>query len=289
MLLRTYVRDPSTVSRHFGAETESCHSDTTTISRAHRINFLRLCRIVLEDIPGVLRIVFRKEISKKYNQEWIDGQKCGQWLFQKERYRSRLNSSQKHLLSSGQTSEWDVSLLVHALLYSSQFLLAQPFRDNQMNIKRNDRNKLVSTSPQADFTGQLFRQDIVLCDMGQELVRNEVEYISQNEITLKYPIKLQNPPQIVVYLCSRDWLAVEDLSRLRNEQFAHCSNARINMSKLEDVVQRIEGPYKDLRISRRRIDSMAAILTGKCIDGRVRMYNYIEAVSTLPWGNHKFQ
>jgi hypothetical protein len=231
-----------------------------------------LCRIVLDDIADVLRMVFRDEILNKHKKEWIDGRRCGQWLIQQERYQSRLSSTQKGLLSSGQTSEWDVTLLVHTLLHSSQFLLAQPFRDNQVNLKHNDPCRLVSASPHVDFTRQLRRQDIILCDVGQEPIRNEVKYVSRNEITLKYPMKLPNSPQIEVYLCSRDWLAVEKLSRLRNEQFAHCRSARIDTFTLKDVIQTIRGLYSDLRISRRRIESMADILTGEHFD-----YNGVES------------
>lgn len=223
-----------------------------------------MCRIVLEDIPGVLCTVFRDEISNKYKQKWIDGQKCGQWLLQHERFQSRLNGTQKQLLASGKTDEWDVTLFVHALLYSSQLLLANSFLDNQVNLKHNDPSKLVSMSPQADFTRHLRRKDIILCDLGQELVRNEVKYVNRTDITLKYPIKSQNPSQIIVYVCSSDWIAVENLSILRNTQFAHCKSARIGISSLKDVVQSVKVLYTDLRITRHRIDTMTNILTGIC-------------------------
>lgn len=227
-----------------------------------RINFFHLCRIVLEDVPGVLRTIFRDEISNKYRKEWVDGPGCGQWLIHNERFQSRLNRTQKQLLTSGKVDEWDVSLLVHALLFSSQLLLADSFRDNQMNVKHNDPCKLVSTSRQADFTRDLRRKDIVLCDVGQELIRNEVKFVNQTEITLKNPVQAS---QCVVYLCSRDWTAVEELSVLRNTHFAHCKNARIDLAKLKGIVQHVKKLYYDLRISKPRIDAMANILTGKLV------------------------
>lgn len=221
----------------------------------------------MEDIPGVLRTVFRDEISNKYKQKWIDGQKCGQWLLQQERFQSRLNGTQKQLLASGQTQEWDVTLLAHTLLHSSQLLLADSFRSNQVSLKSNDPSKLVSTSPHADFTRHLRRKDIILCDVGQELVRNEVKHVTPTDITLKYPIKSQiQVPNISVHLCSKDWTTVEELSKLRNTQFAHCRNARIDLSSLKDVVRNIEKLYFDLRIPKHRIGTMTAILTGMCND-----------------------
>lgn len=217
---------------------------------------------MLEDIPGVLRTVFRDEISNKYRKDWIDNQKCGQFFLQQERFQLRLNSTQKGLIASGKVDDWDVTLLVHALLYSSQLLLAKPFQDNHANLKHNDPYILMSVSQRADFTRYLRRKDIILCDVGQELIRNEVKAVSPTEISLKYPIKLQNPVQIGVHLCSHYWWAVHELSVLRNSQFAHCKNARIAHSSLKDVVQRVKRLYSDLRIKRHRINSMENILTG---------------------------
>lgn len=222
-----------------------------------------MCRIVLEDIPGVLRSLFKNKISNKVKQKWIDGQKCGRWLLQQEIFQARLNSSQKQLLSSGQTSEWDVTLLVHTLLYSSQLLLAHSFNNNQVGLKHNDPFKLVSVLPHVNFTSDLHHKDIILCDLGQELIRNEVKYVSRTEITLKYPVKFPNmPPTFPIYICSRDWMAVEDLSKLRNVQFAHCKNARIDVASLKVVIQKIEALYMELRVPQQRISSMTAILKG---------------------------
>lgn len=231
-----------------------------------RINFFHLCRIVLEDIPDVLRTVFKDEISDKYKQNWVDGPKCGKWLLQHERFQSRLNGQQKQLLGSGKTSDWDVTLLVHALLYSSEFLFADPFHGNQVVLHHSDPYKIVSSAQvQADFTRHLRARNIVLCDLGNELARNEVKYVTRRDVTLKYPIKSQNPSQFTVYICSRYWVAVEALSFLRNTQFAHCKNARIDVASLKQVVQSVKAHYKDLRISGQRINDMTGILNGKWI------------------------
>ena len=220
----------------------------------------------MEDIPDVLRTVFKDEISNKCKQKWIDGPKCGRWLLQHERFQSRLNGQQKQLLASGITSDWDVTLLVHSLLHSSQFLLADSFHGNQVILQHNDLYKIVSSAPHADFTKHLSPGDIVLCDLGNELVRNEVKYVTRRDMTLKYPLKSQNPSQFTVYVCSRDWVAVDALSGLRNTQFAHCKNARIDMVSLKHVVQSVKALYKDLRISGRRIGKMTDILTGTYIN-----------------------
>ena len=216
----------------------------------------------MEDIPGVLRDVFREEISAKYQKEWKDGQRCGQWLLQRERFTTKLNGTQKRLLSFGKVEDWDVTLLVHALLYSSQFLLADSFRNNQVNLKPNDPYKLVPVTRQVDLTKHLRPGDTILCDAGQELIRNEVRGVTPTEVSLKFPIKLPNPPQFDLYLCNRDWLAVEELSALRNSRFAHCRNARIGIAALKDVIKKVKGLYSGLRMKKQYIDSMESILTG---------------------------
>lgn len=174
----------------------------------------------------------------------------------------RLNGTQKGLLRSGNVEGWDVTLLVHALLYSSQLLLADSFRDNKANLKPNDAYKLVSVSRQADFTKYLRQGDTILCDSGQELIRNEVRAVTPTDISLKTQIKLQNPPQFDLYICSRDWLAVEELSALRNSRFAHCRSARIKIAALRDVVRKVKVLYRDLRMKKDYIDSIEGILTG---------------------------
>ena len=218
---------------------------------------------MLEDIPDVLRNIFKEKILTTYKQEWIDGRKSGQWFLQKERFQSRLTAIQKQLLGSGQSSKWDVSLLVHVLLYSSQLFLVDYFRDNEVTLKHDDRYKLVSTSRQADFTRCLRQRDVILCDIGHELVKNEVKYVTPTDIIMKYPIKQHNlPPSLRVFQCGRDWLEVDALSKVRNTQFAHCRNARIDASSLNRVVQNVEASYQRLRRPRHRIETMISILTG---------------------------
>lgn len=231
----------------------------------YRINFFRLCRIVLEDIPDVLRHVFKDEVMNKIQKPWLDNQRCGQAFLQQDRFQSNLNRRQKDLLSSGQTNDWDTTLLVHALLFSSHFLLAESFSGNQVQLKRGSDNTLVSPSKQVDFTRLLYKGDIILIDVGQNLIRNEVKFISKTEITMKFSVPSHNMPSVGdIYVCSDYWKAVEDLKYLRNEQFAHCKNARIQYFKLERVVRNIEKIYDRLRIPKNRIKEMSGILSGMC-------------------------
>ena len=229
----------------------------------HRINFLRLCRIVLEDIPAALRLVFKDEYKRKYKQKWIDGSNSGQWFYKQERCLMRLNSVQIKLLQSGCPNDWDVTLLVHILLYSSHLLLADSFPGNQVSLHPRNACKLqaLPPPPQIDFTRHLRPKDIILCDLGDEFARCEIKYVNRSDIILMKPIR-SSTPNMNIYLCSDDWKYVERLSKIRNEQFAHCKDARIANTDLANIVKRVRKLYEDLRIPKETIDNMTTILTG---------------------------
>ena len=228
-----------------------------------------MCRIVLEDVPDILRTLFRNKIGHKY-KDWRDCPRWGEEFFEQERFRSRLRQKQIDLLKSGKTSDWDMTLLAHALLYSSHFLLANSFVDNQVILHRN--NKLVSSSPQVDFTKYLRKNIMLLCDLGDQFDTNEVKYVTQTEITLKYRLKAKNSTPITLYIPNEQWAAVSDLSGIRNTHFAHCKSARIDTLSLKRVVGKIEKNYTDLAISRDCIISMKDIMNGKCFCSTNKLY-----------------
>ena len=231
-----------------------------------RINFLHLCRIILEDVPDILRWLFYQEISHKYNQKWVDGIKCGKWFLQQDRFTTKLNSTQKQILANGQTLDWDPTLLFHVLLHSSHFLLADPIPGNKVSIQHNSK-KLISTAPTIDFTHVLQKDDKIILDLGSAgFIRVEVAHVRPAELLLKWPLKLpqSSPVKLVcdAYVCSREWHAVEHLSFIRNEKFAHCKTARITNNQLSYVIQDIEAVYKTLRVPHSCITKMRSIISG---------------------------
>lgn len=219
-----------------------------------------MCRIFLDDIPDVLHSLFKHAITAKYKkewkrlgwpeEEWNDSPKFGRWFLQHEKFQSRLNPEQKQLLESGKTSDWDVTLLAHTLLYSSHFLLADSFCNNRAVRDRNDHCKI---QVQANFTQHLHPKKIILCDLGNGLAWMEVTHVIQTDVTLKNPIKSQ---KFTMYVCRTDWTAVKALSDLRNEEFGHHSSASIDIANLNSVAQRVKAQYKNLQISEQRISDI---------------------------------
>lgn len=226
---------------------------------------------MLEDIPNVLCQVFKEGVSQSYafqqaklGNKWSDVNRCGKWLLHNDRCSGRLGEKQKRLLESGCSGKWDVTLLAHALCYSSHLLLVDPtFPFLEASIKQNDPSKLIPCLPGTDFTKYLRQRNILVCDFGQELVRIEVKRVDRTNVTLMHPVK-QKPPRanFRIYLCSADWVAVEKLSGIRNKKFAHCKDARISTQELQDVVQDVEKLYVDLRIQQQDIQGMKNILKG---------------------------
>ncbi len=222
---------------------------------------------MLEDIPDILRFLFRDRISRKYKQKWMDNTKCGEWLFREERFTARLNPNQVKIIKNGNTNVWDISLLVHALLYSSQLLLVKDFPGNKVYyMRRKDDFMLASSSPHTNFSRYVRRRNTLLIDIGSnELIKVEVVDVTPTEIFLKYPIKGRLPETLTVYQCSQEWYEVDSLSKIRNAQFAHCRHARLNSQGLNDLVRNVEASYRGLGVPSDRIDVMSAIKSGMCL------------------------
>lgn len=65
-----------------------------------------------------------------------------------------------------------------------------------------------------------------------------------------------------IYKCGPEWLAVEELSWLRNRQFGHLPAAKTTANKLTLFIQQVEGIYKVLRVPGKFTQLMQAIIKG---------------------------
>ena len=232
----------------------------------YRINFLKLSRIILEDVPDVLRSLFYQVIFKKHAKKWFDNAKWGKWFLQQERFTTKLTVYQKQTIESGLTQNWDLTLLFHVLLYSSHLLLADSIPGQQLLITHNSK-KATTPSLTVNLTHSIRSGDFIIFDFGgSDFIKAEVTNVRPTEIIFKRPLSL--PPSLSslyvnAYLCSTMWYVVEELSFIRNNEFAHCTSARITKKQLLNVVQRIESNYKDLNVPASRICSLQTILSGK--------------------------
>ncbi len=215
----------------------------------------------MEDIPDILRVLFKESIEKRYERAWIDDKSHGAWLYKGERFKARLNGNQISLLLSGNSKLWDVTLLVHVLLYSSHFLLVYKNYDDNARMAHNNNSKIVSKTT---FTECLCPGNVLLIDIGDiELIKAIVESVSGHEIWLRRSINASISEIKAVYQVSQYWDGVDSLSKLRNNYFAHCKHARIDNKKLARFVDKVEKCYRNLNVPVAQIKAMVAIGTGK--------------------------
>ena len=89
-----------------------------------RINIFRLCRLVLDIFPNVLRIIFKNEFQQKFCCLWEDNPTVGDFLVRTDRWQARLGKAHLNYLQNGNSAEWDSTVLFHVLLHSSLCLFA---------------------------------------------------------------------------------------------------------------------------------------------------------------------
>lgn len=233
------------------------------------INFFRLCRIVLDDVPNVLRIIFKDEFQQKYHQQWTDDCTAGNMLMKHDHWQTKLISPQLKRLRDGNTSNWDSTLLFHVLLHSSMCLNADRVQDTQCII-RVQSDEVLASVPSFDFRSVLRRGYRVIFDLGNDQFRTDIVNVQKRSFFTKYRFRPPQgflPPQqssmtVDVYICRKKWFYIEELAALRNSCFAHCEAARISAADLQNVVQRTEKIYNNLRVSRKVIDAMKAMERG---------------------------
>ena len=217
----------------------------------------------MDDIPDILRSQFKKYIQKRYQKKWEDNTTFGIWFEREERFRSRFNDDSIELLRLGDTSNWDGTLLVHAILYSSHILLGRPNpKDKKIEAYLfSDNYMLQSNTNTADFTTYFKEGDRILCDCNDSLLINFAGRITKNVINLKRRPKVHSQ-QVYVYACYSDWEQIDLLRDLRNGNYAHFRSASVDDKKLCCIANEVEGIYRALKIENHRIKSMKDILKG---------------------------
>ena len=228
---------------------------------------MKLSRIILEDVPDVLRSLFYQEIVRRHARQWFNNAKWGKWFLQQDRFTLKLTVHQKQTIESGLTQNWDSTLLFHALLYSSHFLLADSIPGQQLIVTHNSKKATTPSALKVNLTHHIKQGNYIILDFGgSDFIKAEVTNVQPTQIIFKRPLSL--PPsspslKVDAYLCSIKWHAVEDLSFIRNNEFAHCISARISKLQLQSVVQNIKNYYNYLNVPASRISFLQTILAGK--------------------------
>ena len=233
------------------------------------INFYRLCCVVLDDIPEVLRDVFKQNVQAKHKYNWTDTPKSGQWLLQQEKLNSKLSLQQRQLLENGNTNDWDSALLFHVLLYSNLHLLVNNPVPHVQIILDPSLDVVRVTSAHVNFNEILCPGSKVMLDLGNDVCWAEVTTVQRNQFNFRKPYPfphdiLLQTPTADVWVCQPEWCAVEDLLYLRNHSFAHHhSNAGISTSELQRLLQNVESAYTALSRLPQVIADMRAAGKGK--------------------------
>ena len=218
-----------------------------------------MCLLVVRDIPKILRHILR---GKKWSTSG------------KELFQSRLNPKQVKLLTSGDTEKWDTTLLRHALLYSSQFLLAEFCEAVQYE------------GSDAFFIGFSFYGspcDILLHlpYIKDDLIRKRVSYVEEGSLlhidfkgdefhskAYKYYVDPKRLPNIRteanVYICTEEWLLIESLTDIRNKYFAHCESASIESTKLNEIVKEVKELCHNLVGNTEMLTPLSGMLLHSC-------------------------
>ena len=233
----------------------------------YSVNFLRLCYIILENTPAVLRKIFKSQFEIKHKLQWKDSRKCGQRLMYHEKWKSKLNAEQKELLKDGNTNKWDATLLFHVLLYSSWCLFANKIEDTQFILKI-ESNKIEALKKSEDIK-MLRHGGRIIIDLGTDPFCSTIERDANQIILCKhFPRAYQTQQECLlkmydVYICQEKWECVQELSHIRNECYGHCTNAHVTSKTLNDIVKNIEEAYRKLKVPKKDIDAMKNITNGK--------------------------
>ena len=141
-------------------------------------NFVRLAKIILEVIPGNLRILFETEWNKKYqNNPWGNTPASGSFLVKEiNRTGVKWPPGVKQALATGDKSQWDPTALFFVLLRSELKIIPKTRSEKQ-------RKPPLSVSEEIDnlrdirnrFYGHLTSASI--CDADYQQVISEIVQI----------------------------------------------------------------------------------------------------------------
>ena len=221
--------------------------------------------MILDHIPGVLRKVFINAVQEKCGGHvWDNTSRSGQWMISQEKWTARLCDKQKKMIADGKTSEWDPTLLFHALLYSSLGLFIEEVAGATL-VKGNVIN--VRPQPQ-DLSSLQGRRIAVEVKLSRKVncSFHDIDSVSSSIIKIKPPVRgLRNALSNRVFVCDPKWKEVDSLRMLRNTSFAHKNNDETSDKDLSDLITRVTSHLHALGVSKSDIDELKAAETGMTV------------------------
>ena len=176
--------------------------------------------LLIGDIGTILRDLFKEKYEEKFKKDCRTS---------REKFKKEDLQYDQDLLLSGNRMEWDITLLGHALLYSSQFLLAE--RIGPVRLQPT----IFLTSPSIATNDIIF-----LHDKGHVILKKVYHDKKTNRVCVSYKTdELPRGTKADVYKCTEEWFLVKDLVQIRND-YAHLTNPSIELPKLKDIVHEVK-------------------------------------------------
>ena len=213
MHTHTHMHTHTPTHIHLHTQIHTCtHTYTVTniinFYTSSSINFLRLCQIVLEDVPSVLRDFFQLQFNLQNKHQWTNSPQSGQLLMHYERWCSKLSATQVQLLQNGDINQWDLTLIFHVLLYSSWCLLVKKIQGTQFTFQIQSKT-VKALAARIDLRNFLGSGDKIIVDLHSDPFRAEIRSVTQNQFSMQYPFKFpkgyqgqaQTQITVDVYVC----------------------------------------------------------------------------------------
>ena len=130
-----------------------------------KLNYLKICLIVTDELTGGLREIFKREWDNRYKAtlgEWKDERKNGMdfWNVESSRGRRR-NAALLTTIINGNRAEWDCTMLFYAILFSDCIHSLNPVVRSNVDDLRRFRNEQFSHNPRGYLSSVDFQKAIL--------------------------------------------------------------------------------------------------------------------------------
>lgn len=225
-----------------------------------------MCRLILENVPDVLRNIFKNELKKKFCHSWDDNPSSGQFIIKNDHWQVRLQKAQLIILENGKMEEWDSYLLFYLLLHSGLCLLADKFQGTQCIITV-ESNMIYSSVSDIDLQRMIEIGDKIIFDLGTDYFRTDIVRVYGNCFEIKHIFKPKNEIRssvmtVDVYICRREWCSIEKLAILLSNNYACIKEENVDAAHLHRLIQCAENIYMELGVSGEVITAMKSIEEG---------------------------
>ena len=134
-------------------------------STEERLNYLKICLIVTDELTEGLREIFKREWDNRYKAtsgEWKDEPKNGMDFWNRESLKNRKrNARLLTIIKDGNRAEWDCTMLFYAILYSDCISSLNPVVRSNVDDLRRFRNENFSHIPRGYLSSEYFQKAIL--------------------------------------------------------------------------------------------------------------------------------